>query len=58
MPKLYIKRIEFLSQTLIFLSLYICNSVSETLDISNLDNFDLTEKFMQKLEKSMKGTEF
>ena len=36
--KLY-KGIEFLSQTLISLSLYLCISMSETLDISNYESF-------------------
>ena len=33
------KKIEFLSQTLIFLSLYLCIWLSETLDISNYESF-------------------
>ena len=34
-----LKGIEFLSQNLIFLSLYLCISMSETLDISNFELF-------------------
>ena len=37
--KVTYKGIEFLSQTLIFLSLYLCISMSETLDISNYELF-------------------
>ena len=37
------KGIEFLPQTQIFLSLYLCNQMVYTDDISNLDYIDLTE---------------